>query len=73
MVQEQVIREERIKTLETLNNELQQSLQGKTNLKKLERECNQLQEENSKLQHQRKEVAEQYEKLCKEMGALQEG
>lgn len=73
MVQEQVIREERIKTLETLNNELQQSLQGKTNLKKLEMEHNQLQQENSKLQHQRKEDAEQYKKLCKERAALEEG
>jgi len=70
---DQAIKDEKIKQLETLNNELQQRLQGKTNLKKLETECNQLKEEQTKLQNQRQQGAEQYHMLRKENKDLQEG
>jgi len=66
------IRDDKIKKLETLNNDLQQCLQGKTNLKKLETECNQLKEEQAKLQNQRQQDAEQYPKLCNENKDLHE-
>jgi uncharacterized protein (DUF3084 family) len=78
-------REESIKKLETLNNDLQrekqelhkqneqQCLQGKTNLKKLETEYNQLKQENAKLQLQQKHDAERNHQLCKEKKDLQEG
>ena len=77
--------EERIKKLETLNNDLQrekqelhkqneqQCLHGKTNLKKLETEYNQLKQENAKLQHQQQHDAEQNHQLCKEKKDLQKG
>ena len=51
----------------------QQCLQGKTNLKKLESEYNQLQQENAKLQHQQQHDAEQNHELCKEKKDLQKG
>ena len=70
---DQAIRDDKIKKLEALNNELQQRLQGKTNLKKLETECNWLKQEKTKVQNQRQKDAEQYYKLCKENKDLQEG
>jgi len=70
---DQAIKDEKIKQLETLNKDLHQRLQGKTNLKKLETECNQLKEEQAKLQNQRQQGAEEYHKLCKENKYLQEG
>jgi type VI protein secretion system component VasK len=83
-------REERIKKLETLNNDLQrekqelhnqlymeqkeqQCLQGKTNLKRLETEYNQLKQENAKLQLQQQHDAERNHQLCNEKKDLQEG
>ena len=70
---DQAIRDDKIKKLEAYNNELQQRLQGKTNLKKLETGCNLLKQEKTKLQNQRQQDAEQYHKLCKENKDLQEG
>ena len=70
---DQAIKDEQIKQLEALNKDLQQRLQGKTNLKKLETECNKLKEEQVKLQNQRSQGADQYHKLCKENKDLQEG
>ena len=78
-------REERIKKLETLNNDLQrekqelhkqkeqQCLQEQTNLKKLETEYNQLKQENAKLQLQQQHDAERNHQLCNEKKDLQEG
>jgi len=52
----------------------QQRLQDKREIsKKLETECNQLKQENTKLQHQRQQDTEQYQKLCKKTQDLQEG
>ena len=52
----------------------QQRPQGKTEISnKLETECNQLKQENTKLQHQRQQDIEQYQKLCKKTQDLQEG
>ena len=73
MKKDQAIKDEKIKQLETLNKDLQQRLQGKTYLKKLETECNQMKEEQTKLQNQRQQSAEQYHKICKENKDLQEG
>ena len=73
MKKDQAIKDEKIKQLETLNKDLQQRLQGKTYLKKLETECNQMKEEQTKLQNQRQQSAEQYNKICKENKDLQEG
>ena len=70
MKKDQAIKDEKIKQLEK---DLQQCLQGKTNLKKLETECNKLIAEQAKLQNQKPQGAEQYHKLCKENKALQEG
>jgi hypothetical protein len=70
---DQAIKDEKIKQLETLNKDLQQRLQGKTYLKKLETECNQMKEEQTKQQNQRQQSAEQYNKICKENKDLQEG
>jgi hypothetical protein len=63
---DQAIKDEHIK-------DLHQRLQGKAHLKKLETECNQLKEEQAKLQNQRQQSAEQYHKLCKKNKDLQEG
>ena len=73
MKKDQAIKDEKIKQLETLNKDLQQHLQGKTYLKKLETECNQMKEEQTKMQNQRQQSAEQYNKICKENKDLQEG
>ena len=70
MKKDQAIKGEKIKQLEK---DLQQCLQGKTNLKKLETECNKLKAEPARLQNQRSQGAEQYHKLCKENKDLQEG
>jgi chromosome segregation ATPase len=67
---DQAIKDEKIKQLEK---DLQQCQQGKTNLKKLETQCNKLKAEQAKLQNQRPQGAEQYHKLCKEKKDLQEG
>ena len=67
---DQAIKDEKIKQLEK---DLQQCQQGKTNLKKLETQCNKLKAEQAKLQNQRPQGAEQYDKLCKEKKDLQEG
>ena len=67
---DQAIKDEKIKQLEK---DLQQCLQGKTNLKKLETECNKLKAEQAKLQNHRSQGAEQHHKLCKENKDLQEG
>ena len=72
MKKDQAIKDEKIKQLETLNKDLHQPLQGKTNLKKLETECNKLEAEQVKLQNQRPQGAEQYHKLCNENKDLQE-
>jgi FtsZ-binding cell division protein ZapB len=66
---DQAIKDEKIKQLEK---NLKQCLQGKTNLKKLETECNKLKAEQAKLQNQRSQGAEQYHQLCKENKDLQE-
>ena len=73
MKRDQAVKDEKKKKLETLNDDLQQRLQGKTNLKKLETECNQLKEERAKMQHQRQQDTEQYHQSCKENKDLQEG
>lgn len=82
--------EERIKKLETLNNDLQrekqelqtqlymeqkeqQCLPGKTKLKNIETEYNQLKQENAQLHHEKQHDAEQNHQLCKEKKDLQEG
>jgi hypothetical protein len=70
---DQAIKDQKIKQLETLNKDLQQRLQGKTNLEKSETEYNQLKAEQVNLQNQRPQGAEQYHKLCKENKDLQEG
>ena len=67
---DQAIKDENIKQLEK---DLQQCLQGITNLKKLETECNKLKAEQAKLQNQRSQGAEQHHKLCKENKDFQEG
>ena len=67
---DQAIKDEKIKQLET---DLQQCLQGKTNLKKLETQCNKLKAEQAKLEIQRSQGAGQYHKICKENKDLQEG
>ena len=81
MQHDQTKREERINKLEALNNGLlrekqelqkqlqiyQHRLQGKKDSKKLETECNQSKQEKAKLQNQRPQYTEQYQKLCKEM------
>ena len=73
MQKDQAIKDQKIKQLETLNKDLQQRLQGKTNLEKSETEYNQLKAEQVNLQNQRPQGAEQYHKLCKENKDLQEG
>ena len=73
MKKDQAIKDGKIKQLETLDKDLHQRLQGKTNLKKLETECNQLKEEQAQLQSQRQQSAEQYHNLCKKNKDLQEG
>ena len=70
---DQAIKDQKIKQLETLNKDLQQRLQGKTNLENSETEYNQLKAEQVNLQNQRPQGAEQYHKLCKENKDLQEG
>ena len=70
---EQAIKDQKIKQLETLSKDLQRRPQEKTNLKKLETECNKLKAEPARLQNQRSQSAEQYHKLCKENKDLQEG
>ena len=67
---DQAIKDEKIKQLEK---DLHQCRQGKTNLKKLETECNKLKAEEAKLQNQKSQGAEQYHKLCKENKDLQDG
>ena len=52
----------------------QQRLQEQNEIsKKLETECNQVKQEDTKLQHQRQQDTEQYQKLCKKTQDLQEG
>ena len=85
--QDQTKKGERIQNLEALNNGLQkenqelqkqllkdqQRLQGKTNSRKLEIECNQLKQEKAKLENQRHKDAEHYHQLFQQKNDLQEG
>jgi hypothetical protein len=57
------IKDEQIKQLETLNTDLHQRLQGKTNLKELKTEGNLLKQEKTKQQNQKQQDAEQYHTL----------
>ena len=68
---DQATKDGKIKQLETLDKDLHQRLQGKSYLKKSETECNQLKEEQAKLQNQRQQGVEQYHELCKENKDLQ--
>ena len=72
---DQAIKDEQIKQLETLNKDLHQRLQGKTNLKELKTEGTLLKQEKNKQQNQRQQDAEQYHTLhvCKANKDLHEG
>ena len=71
MKKDLAIKDGKIKQLETLDKDLHQRRQAKTDLKTLEAECNQLKEEQAKLQNQRQQGVEQYYELCKENKDLQ--